>query len=129
MIRFAKATLVATLAAASAQSIGAQALASRVDAINEGRVQFNFAARPGVCGNGKTWYSTSPGNINGNVMVANRSSDLAPKVLAASSRPLSTFSRDNRIARTMSGNDMTAVASAAPLLEKISSMPKVVYSQ
>jgi len=66
MIRFVKATIVATLATASTQSIGAQALASRVDAINEGRVQFNFAARPGVCGNGKTWYSTSPGNINGN---------------------------------------------------------------
>jgi len=66
MIRFAQATLVATLASVFAQSIGAQALASRVDAINEGRVQFNFAARPGVCGNGKTWYSTSPGNINGN---------------------------------------------------------------
>ena len=28
-------------------------------------MQFSFAARPGVCGNGRTYYSTGPGNYNG----------------------------------------------------------------
>jgi HEAT repeat protein len=44
---------------------GAQALAARVDAAPPGHVQFRFAARPGVCGNGRSYIQTSPGNFNG----------------------------------------------------------------
>ena len=56
-------------------------------------------------------------------MVANRSMAPAPKVRAASSSPRSTFSREMRMARTMSGKDITAVASAAPLRVNMSSTP------
>jgi HEAT repeat protein len=40
-------------------------LEARVNSAPDGRVQFSFAARPGVCGNGRTWYSTGPGNYSG----------------------------------------------------------------
>lgn len=60
------------IAAASFAAIGpsvgtadAQSLESRVNAAPDGRVQFSYAARPGVCGNGRTYYSTAPGNFNG----------------------------------------------------------------
>jgi hypothetical protein len=66
-----------------------------------------------------------PGNIRGRVMVAKRSTPPAPRVRAASSRPRSTPSREIRMALTISGKDMTAVASAAPLRVNTSSMPKV----
>jgi HEAT repeat protein len=45
--------------------LGAQPLAARVDAAAPGAVQFNFAARPGVCGNGRSYIQTSPGSFNG----------------------------------------------------------------
>ena len=70
-----------------------------------------------------------PGAISGSVMVKNRSTGPAPSVRAASSRPRSTFSSEMRMARTTSGNDMTAVASAAPVLVNASWMPKVSCSQ
>jgi HEAT repeat protein len=57
--------LGACLAAFLSRSAGAQSLASRVDAAPDGRVQFSFAARPGVCGNGRTFYSTGPNNFTG----------------------------------------------------------------
>ena len=43
----------------------AQSLASRVDAAPDGRVQFSFAARPGVCGNGRTYIQTGPNSYSG----------------------------------------------------------------
>lgn len=58
-----------TLAAAFASAIPglacAQGLASRVDAAPDGRVQFNFAARAGVCGNGRSWIQTGPNSYSG----------------------------------------------------------------
>ena len=48
------------LADAAAQSLGA-----RVDAAPAGHVQFSFAARPGVCGNGRTYIQTAPGSYTG----------------------------------------------------------------
>ena len=56
---FAAPTLLAPVA-------GAQTLASRVDAAPDGRVQFNFAARPGICGNGRTYIQTGPNSYTGN---------------------------------------------------------------
>ncbi len=57
---FALAALLAAPALA-----GAQALASRVDAAPDGRVQFNFPARVGVCGNGRSWIQTGPNSYSG----------------------------------------------------------------
>src|SRR5262245_3056032 len=43
----------------------AQSLAARIDAAPAGHVQLSFAARPGVCGNGRTYIQTAPGNFTG----------------------------------------------------------------
>lgn len=51
--------------AALGTPVAAQSLADRVAAAPAGHVEFTFAARPGICGNGRTFYSTGPGNING----------------------------------------------------------------
>jgi hypothetical protein len=61
---FVAAALVAAVAPSLATA-GAQSLESRVNSAPDGRVQFTFAARSGVCGNGRTYYSTAPGNYNG----------------------------------------------------------------
>jgi HEAT repeat protein len=57
--------VIALLATAVAANASAQPLASRVDAAPPGYVQFSFAARAGVCGNGTSWIQTSPGNFSG----------------------------------------------------------------
>ncbi len=58
-------TLAAIVAAVPSFASG-QSLASRVDGAPDGRVQFNFAARAGVCGNGRSWIQTGPNNYSGN---------------------------------------------------------------
>jgi HEAT repeat protein len=59
------AALALALAAgvAVAPTAGAQSITSRVSSAPDGRVQFSFAARPGVCGNGHGFIQTSPGSI------------------------------------------------------------------
>jgi len=57
--------LAAAFAAAIPGLACAQGLASRVDAAPDGRVQFSFAARAGVCGNGRSWIQTGPNNYSG----------------------------------------------------------------
>lgn len=56
------AALSATAAAAPAYG---QSLADRVNGAPDGRVEFSFAARPGVCGDGRTFIQTSPNNYSG----------------------------------------------------------------
>ncbi len=53
----------APVSTACAQSTAA-ALATRIDAVRNGRVRLTFATRPGVCGNGNGWSRTRPGNTN-----------------------------------------------------------------
>ena len=65
MNRIPAVTVAAALVAAAAPCVVAQSLQNRVNQAPDGRVQFSFAARPGVCGNGRTYYSTGPGNYNG----------------------------------------------------------------
>jgi hypothetical protein len=55
----------AALLVATSKLAPAQALAGRVDAAPDGRVQFSFAARPGVCGNGRTYIQTGPNSYSG----------------------------------------------------------------
>jgi HEAT repeat protein len=45
--------------AGSASGLSAQTLASRIGSSSDRSVQFSFAARPGVCGDGRTYISTS----------------------------------------------------------------------
>jgi HEAT repeat protein len=65
-------TRAAALAALLAPAAGAQ-LASRVEGAAPGAVSFSYAARPGVCGNGRTWIMTGNNNIYGTYI----SSDMA----------------------------------------------------
>src|ERR1700694_2910162 len=51
-------TLVAVSAILLAPTLGAQSLADRVNGAPAGAVQFSFAARPGVCGNGRGFIQT-----------------------------------------------------------------------
>lgn len=62
-LRLARGGLV-MLAALNAP-IQAQSLAQRVSSAPEGRVQFSFAARPGVCGNGRSYIQTGPNSYTG----------------------------------------------------------------
>lgn len=58
--------LIPLLAAGCAPDAFAQnALAGRVAAAPAGPVQFTFAAREGVCGNGRSYLSTGPGSFTG----------------------------------------------------------------
>ena len=84
---------------------------------------------PRPAANAVTAPARMPGAISGSVMETNRSNGPAPSVRAASSSPRSTFSSEMRMARTTSGKDMTAVASAAPVLVNASWMPKFSCSQ
>ena len=59
---FAWAALAAAVCSSNA---AAQALAARVDAAPAGYVLFSFAARPGVCGNGRTYIQSAPGQFTG----------------------------------------------------------------
>ncbi|HET9637157.1 MAG TPA: HEAT repeat domain-containing protein [Gemmatimonadaceae bacterium] len=43
----------------------AQSLANRVASASDRSVQFTYKARPGVCGDGRTYISTGPGNFYG----------------------------------------------------------------
>ena len=61
--RLAILPLVAALATASNSS--AQGLASRIASASDRSVQFSYKARPDVCGDGRTYISTGPGNYEG----------------------------------------------------------------
>jgi HEAT repeat protein len=43
----------------------AQTLARRVASAPDGRVQFSFPARPGICGNGRSYIQTGPNSFSG----------------------------------------------------------------
>ena len=61
--RLAVALLVATSVAGS--SATAQSLANRVAGASDRSVQFSYPAKAGVCGDGRTYISTGPGNYYG----------------------------------------------------------------
>src|ERR1041385_3430957 len=54
------------LVALLAPPLSAQSIADRVNGASASAVQFTFAARPGVCGNGRTYIATSNGSTYGN---------------------------------------------------------------
>lgn len=57
--------LAALLGCATSESAGAQSLANRVSSAPDGLVQFSFAARAGVCGNGRSYISNGQNNYIG----------------------------------------------------------------
>ena len=60
---FARATVMVAL---FAPGLAAQSIADRVNGASASAVQFSFAARPGVCGNGRTYIMTGNGSTYGN---------------------------------------------------------------
>ena len=56
-------TLVAVLGVVPVSN--AQILADRIASASDRSVQFSYKARPGVCGDGRTYISTGPGNFYG----------------------------------------------------------------
>jgi len=67
MTRASTQLLAAALVAAASPALSAQAIAGRVDGAPDGRVQFTFASRPGICGNGRTYIQTGPNSITGSM--------------------------------------------------------------
>jgi HEAT repeat protein len=65
MTRLSQLLTAAALVAAAGPAAFAQGLADRVTSAPDGRVQFSFASRPGVCGNGRTYIQTGPNSYNG----------------------------------------------------------------
>src|SRR4051794_37593055 len=59
--------LAAAVFVSAAGTVHAQSLANRVSSSPDGRVQFTFAARLGVCGNGRTYIQTGPNSYTGTV--------------------------------------------------------------
>jgi HEAT repeat protein len=57
--------LLAGTALSSGSVARGQSLARRVSSAPDGRVQFSFPARAGVCGNGRTYIQTGPNNYSG----------------------------------------------------------------
>jgi hypothetical protein len=55
----------ATLVVAASSAAESQSLSNRVSGAPDGRVQFTFAARPGICGNGRTYIQTGPNSYSG----------------------------------------------------------------
>ena len=53
------------VASALASPANSQSLANRVASSSARTVEFTYPARPGVCGDGRTYISTSPGNFYG----------------------------------------------------------------
>jgi hypothetical protein len=89
MIRLHRLSAAAALVAASGSALSAlsaQSLESRVNSAPDGRVQFNFAARAGVCGNGRSYIQTGPNDgtraidpcVNGPVRVVIDRADKLP---------------------------------------------------
>ena len=69
-----------------------------------------------------------PGKVSGSVMVRNTRQRPAPSVRAACSSRISTPSSARRIARTISGKDITAAARTAPRQLKAKVRPNQSYS-
>jgi hypothetical protein len=61
---FHLAALVVAISA-SASSARGQSLANKIASAGDKSVQFSFPARPGVCGDGRSYISTGPGNFYG----------------------------------------------------------------
>lgn len=78
MMRAHTLTTAVLLCAATAPIAAAQSLESRVNAAPDGPIAFSFAARPGVCGDGRTYIQTGPNSYSG--MYLGDGSRMAPCV-------------------------------------------------
>jgi hypothetical protein len=65
MTRVISRLAIGCFVAATAHSAVAQSLANRIGSASDRAVQFSYPARPDVCGDGRTYISTGPGNYYG----------------------------------------------------------------
>lgn len=73
------ALVAAPVCEARAQTGTGAAIGSRIDAISTGKVRMTFAARPGVCGDGMSWYRTrTSGGVSGTFYNYSGGSDVEP---------------------------------------------------
>jgi hypothetical protein len=94
--------------AATTSSAGAQSLASRVATASGRSIQFSYPARPGVCGDGRTYISTGSGNFYGSF-----SSNAADQCVAGPVRVVADLADRNVIAlRTYVGGANPVVDAA-----------------
>jgi HEAT repeat protein len=63
--RVTQLAVAAALVAAAVTPAASQSLADRVASAPDGRVQFNFPSRAGICGNGRTYIQTGPNSYSG----------------------------------------------------------------
>src|SRR6185503_16545635 len=107
--RIAAAAVLGLLAAASGSS--AQSLANRVGSAGDRAVQFSYKARPGVCGDGRTYISTAAGNFFGSYSSSNSEACQAGPVRVV----LDLADRNVVALRTFVGNPETSDASVTNL--------------
>jgi hypothetical protein len=69
-------SIICALAVATSAAVEAQSLASRVSSAGDGPVQFRFASREGVCGNGRGMYRIDEDGYFQNTTSGNWSSDV-----------------------------------------------------
>ena len=62
---FSQLSIASFVAIAASSPVFGQSLANRIASASDRSVQFTYAARPGVCGDGRTYISTGSGNFYG----------------------------------------------------------------
>jgi HEAT repeat protein len=65
MTNFTRAATAAVVAVFAASPVLGQSLANRIAAAGDRTVQFSYPARPGICGDGRSYISTGSGNFYG----------------------------------------------------------------
>ena len=111
------------LIATSAPLAHAQTLASRIASASDRSVQFSYPVRPGVCGDGRTYISTGPGNFYGSF-----STNSADQCLAGPVRVVADLADRNVIAlRTYVGGPAAVVESGVTNLGTVSAADAADY--
>jgi hypothetical protein len=122
--RFSCLAVVALLTiATAAPHASAQSLANRIAAASDRSVQFSFPARPGVCGDGRTYISTGSGNFYGSF-----STNASDQCLAGPVRVVADLADRNIIAlRTYVGGPVAAAETGVTNLGVVTSAEAADY--
>lgn len=101
----------------------AQPLSNRIASTSDRSVQFSYPARPGVCGDGRTYISTGPGNFYGSF-----STHATEQCLAGPVRVVADLADRNVIAlRTFVGGPLAAVETGVTNLGSVTSAEAADY--
>jgi HEAT repeat protein len=123
-MRFSRAAIALLLfiAAPAPLAIG-QSLAARIASASDRSVQFSYPVRPGVCGDGRTYISTGPGNFYGSF-----STNAADQCLAGPVRVVADLVDRNVIAlRTYVGGLAAAAETGVANLGTVTSAEAADY--